>query len=100
MYSPRPASPARRPRPSAALTPPEAAHRNRIENNRFVDNGQEKGFAVDVQGATELIVLVGNEIVETRGPAQRTAIRLGPETRAITVKGNRIQGFAKELEAP
>jgi Periplasmic copper-binding protein (NosD) len=75
-----------------------AGHRNRIENNRLVDNGPENGAAVDVQGGTEFIVLAGNEIIETRGPAKRTAIRLGPETGRITLKDNRIQGFAKEVE--
>ena len=75
-----------------------AGNRNRIENNRLVDNGPENGAAVDIQGGTESIVLSGNEIVETRGPAKRTAIRLGPETGKITLKDNRIQGFAKEVE--
>ena len=75
-----------------------AGHRNLIENNRLVDNGGENGFAVDVQGGTGWVVLAGNEIIETRGPARRTAIRLGPETHDITLKENRIQGFAKDLE--
>jgi Right handed beta helix region len=72
-------------------------NRNRIENNRLVNNGAEDGFAVDVQGGTESIVFSGNEITETRGPAQRTAIRLGTETSDITLRDNRIQGFATEL---
>jgi hypothetical protein len=73
-------------------------NRNRIENNRFVDNGAKDGFAVDIQGGTESIELVGNEITDTRGPAKRTAIRLGPETSNITLRDNRIKGFAKEVE--
>jgi len=73
-------------------------NRNRIENNRLIDNGGEDGVAVDIQGGTESIALAGNEIIETRGAARRTGIRLGPETRDMTLERNRIQGFAKEVE--
>ncbi len=75
-----------------------AGHRNRIESNRIVDNGAEKGAAVDVQGATESIVLIGNEITDTRTPAGRIAVRLGPETKDIQLRENRITGFAREVE--
>ena len=77
-----------------------AGHRNRIEKNRLIDNGPDQGFAVDIQGGTESIVLADNEIVDTRGGARRIAIRLGPETRDITLRNNRIQGFAKEVSGP
>ncbi|MFA6545197.1 MAG: right-handed parallel beta-helix repeat-containing protein [Limisphaerales bacterium] len=73
-------------------------NRNRIENNRLVNNGAENGFAVDVQGGTESVVFGGNEITETRGSARRTAIRLGPETGDITLRDNLIKGFAKDVE--
>ena len=72
-------------------------NRNRIENNRLVDNGADGGFAVDIQGGTDSIALTGNEIVETRNGA-RTAIRLGPDTRDIKLDKNRIEGFAKNVE--
>ena len=72
--------------------------RNRIENNRLVNNGAADGFAVDVQGVTEAIVFAGNEITETRGSDRRTAIRLGPETAGITLRDNRITGFSKNVE--
>jgi hypothetical protein len=75
-----------------------AGHRNRIENNRLVDNGPDNGSAVDIQGGTESVVLSNNEIVETRGAAQRSAIRLGPETHDIRLEGNRIKGFAKDVD--
>jgi nitrous oxidase accessory protein NosD len=75
-----------------------AGHRNRIERNRLVDNGGDKGFAIDVQGATESIVLTGNQIVETRGPAGRVAVRLGKDTRDIQWRDNTIQGFVKDIE--
>jgi nitrous oxidase accessory protein NosD len=72
-------------------------NRNRIENNRLVDNGADSGYAVDIQGGTESIVLAGNEIIETR-PGARTAIRLGPDTRDIKLDGNQIKGFTKTVE--
>jgi hypothetical protein len=72
-------------------------NRNRIENNRLLNNGADDGCAVDVQGGTESIVFAGNEIIETRSPARRTAIRLGPETRSITLHENRITGFAQDV---
>jgi len=75
-----------------------AGHRNRIENNRLVDNGAENGPAVDVQGATESIVIFANEITDTRAPARRSAVRLSPETRDIQLRENRITGFALEVE--
>ncbi len=74
--------------------PDFAGHRNRIENNVLRDNGSEDGAAIEIQGGTEGIRIVNNEIVETRGPAQRTAIRQGPETKDIHAEGNRVSGFA------
>lgn len=71
-----------------------AAHRNRIESNRIEDSGKEDGVAIDIQGPTEEIAVVGNELVETRGPAQRIGIRVGPETRNVHLADNRVQGFA------
>lgn len=72
--------------------------RNRIENNRLVNNAAQGGFAVDIQGGTKSIVLAGNEIIDTRGASAPTAIRLGPETSKITLQDNRIQGFAKTMD--
>lgn len=75
-----------------------AGHRNRIEQNRIVDTGSTNGIAIDVQGATEAVVLSGNEIVETRDPAQRIAVKLGPETRGVQLQNNQIRGFATEVQ--
>jgi hypothetical protein len=80
-----------------------AGHRNRIENNRIVDSGSTNGVAIDVQGATEAVVLAGNEIIETGQPAERIAVCLGAETKAIQVWSNQITGFAtvvKQLTEP
>ncbi|HEY5574435.1 MAG TPA: hypothetical protein VIK64_15550, partial [Anaerolineales bacterium] len=47
-----------------------APHRNRIEGNRILDSGGEKGIAIDIKGETEAVVLSKNEIRETRGRAR------------------------------
>ena len=80
-----------------------AGNRNRVENNRIIDSGSTNGVAIDVQGATEAVVLSGNEITETRQPADRIAVRLGAETKAIQVQSNQITGFTtavKQLPEP
>jgi parallel beta-helix repeat protein len=74
-----------------------AGHRNRLVQNRLIDNGGAKGAAIDIQGATEAVVLLDNEIIETRPPAERIGVRLGRDTRAIQLKGNRFEGLAKDV---
>jgi hypothetical protein len=74
-----------------------APHRNCFRENRIEDSGSEEGIAVDVQGETESVRIISNEIVETRGAAKRTAIRLGPKTRDIHLAENRIEGFATQI---
>jgi hypothetical protein len=74
-----------------------AGHRNRLVKNRLIDNGGAKSAAIDIQGATEAIVLSDNEILETRLPAERIGVRLGRDTRDIQMKANRIEGFAKDV---
>ncbi len=75
-----------------------APHRNRLEKNRIEDSGSENGIAVDVQGETEAIVLKDNDLRETRQPLARIGIRLGPQTRAITMQDNRAEGFARPVQ--
>jgi len=74
-----------------------APHRNRFERNRIVDSGGEKGVAIDINGETESVAVIENELRETRGPASRIGILIGPETRDIRCEGNRIEGFAVEI---
>ena len=71
-----------------------APHRNRIEQNRIVDSGAEKGVAIDINGETEAVVLEKNELRETRQPLSRIGILIGAETRDIRCVDNRIEGFA------
>ncbi len=74
-----------------------APHRNHVRDNRIEDSGPEDGIAVDVQGETEGVTIRGNELVETRAPAQRTGIRLGPKTRDVHLADNQIEGFATPI---
>jgi hypothetical protein len=71
-----------------------APHRNRVENNRIVDSGAEKGIGIDVQGQVESIQLSRNALRETRGPGERIGIRIGAETRDVNLDDNHIEGFA------
>jgi hypothetical protein len=74
-----------------------APHRSRIEDNRICDSGAEAGIGIDVQGEVEGVVLSGNHLRETRGPASRIGIRIGPRVGAIETKDNRIAGFATTI---
>jgi hypothetical protein len=71
-----------------------APHRNRVERNRILDTGSENGVAIDVQGETESVALVQNELRETRQPLSRIGVRLGPQTREIQLIENVTEGFA------
>ena len=71
-----------------------APHRNHFERNRIVDSGGEEGVALDITGETEGIVVVKNELRETRGPKSRIGIRLGDQTRDIRCEDNVMEGFA------
>jgi len=74
------------------------AHRNVLDSNRITNSGNESGIAIDVQGATQEVTIRNNELVESRGAAQRIGIRLGSETRDIALTENRIQGFSEEVQ--
>ncbi len=71
-----------------------APHRNRFERNRIVDSGGEKGVAVGIDGETESVTIIKNELRETRSPLSRIGILIGAETRDIRCEDNQIEGFA------
>ncbi len=71
-----------------------APHRNRFERNRIIDSGGEKGIAIHITGQTEAVVLINNEIRETRGPASRIGILIEADACDIRSKDNRIEGVA------
>jgi len=80
-----------------------APHRNRIEQNRIIDSGGEKGVAIDINGETESVTVIKNELRETREPLSRIGILIGSETSDIRCEDNQIDGFAipiKNLEKP
>jgi len=69
-----------------------AGHRNRIVNNKFIDNGANGGAIVDIQGGTEEIQLQGNSFIETRPDVATRSVQQGPETKNITVTGSHLEG--------
>jgi hypothetical protein len=73
------------------------ANRNTLENNRIIDNGAEDGAAVEIQGKTRDLILTGNEIRDTRGPAKRTGIRIAAQVGKVALQENRIEGFAQAI---
>lgn len=75
-----------------------APHRNRLERNRIIDSGAERGIGVDVQGETEQVAIAQNEIRETRQPLERIGVRVGKDARQITLSDNRIEGFSKSVD--
>jgi nitrous oxidase accessory protein NosD len=72
-------------------------NRNRIEKNRILGVTKEAGIGIDVQGQTQAIHILGNEIRETQAPLNRVGIRIGPDTEQITLADNRIEGFAEKV---
>lgn len=73
-------------------------HRNLIAENTIENSGPETGIAIDVQGGTEQVTLRQNLIRESRGAAQRIGIRLGKETKDITLADNSFTGLMKDVE--
>ena len=77
--------------------PAAAGHRNLITGNTFTDNGGETGAAIRLEAPVRGITLTGNTITETRAPAQRTAIHIGPGVEELKLEANTIKGFASEV---
>ncbi len=69
-------------------------HRNRFENNRIINSGGESGVAIDVQGEVEGVEIVNNVIEESRGPANRSGIRIAAEAKNIRYEGNQVHGVS------
>ena len=61
-----------------------APHRNRFERNRIFDSGGEKGIAIDINGQTESVTVIQNELRETRRRSQESASRSGPRPATFT----------------
>jgi hypothetical protein len=74
-----------------------AGHRNLIENNTLTDNGGENGAAIKFEAPARGVVLSGNVLTETRGPAKRTGISISSGVEDLKMEGNTVQGFAEEV---
>jgi len=69
------------------------ANRNRIEKNRIENSGGAAGVAIDVQGKTKDVVIIDNDLRETRQPMQRIGVRLAADAGPVQLSDNRFQGF-------
>lgn len=77
--------------------PTFSPNRNRLEGNRIIDSGDEKGIGVKVEGQTKSVEIAGNEIRETRQPAERAGILIEADATDIRLSGNTIEGFAQAV---
>lgn len=73
-------------------------NRNVVEGNLIENSGDESGVAIEVTGRVRDLTFAGNTIRETRGPAQRTGIRIGPDVGAVTLADNDITGVHKTMD--
>ncbi|MBL8867421.1 MAG: right-handed parallel beta-helix repeat-containing protein [Planctomycetia bacterium] len=72
--------------------------RNEVVSNTIEDTGDENAAAIDVQGTTANIAFRNNTLKESRGSAKRVGIRIGSKASEISLEGNTIKGFAKDVE--
>jgi hypothetical protein len=77
--------------------PAFSPNRNRLEENRIIDSGGEKGIGVRVDGQTQAVRILRNEVRETRGPAERVGIHIDAETKDIRLESNTIEGFGRAI---
>ncbi len=73
------------------------ANRNLLEKNTIADSGGPDGVAIDIQGQTKEVRLVGNTLTETRAPMQRVGVRIAAAVQKLEMDANRIEGFAKPI---
>jgi len=72
-------------------------NRNVLERNRIIDSGDENGVAIEIQGRTRDLRIANNELRETRGPANRVGVHLGPDVGHVELADNLIEGFASPV---
>jgi len=68
-----------------------------IENNRIINSGPAKGIAIDVQGKTRDVKIIGNVLRENRAPMKRVAIRISKLAKGIELKNNKMAGFSQQV---
>jgi nitrous oxidase accessory protein NosD len=74
-----------------------AGHRNLIEQNTLTDNGGEDGAAIRFEAPACGVVLTGNTLTETRGPARRSGIAICQGVEDLKMEGNTVKGFSTEV---
>lgn len=77
-----------------------AGHRNVIERNTLTDNGGDDGAAIKFDAPARGVMLSGNTLKETRGPAKRTGIFICQGVEDLKIEGNTMQGFAQDVSPP
>lgn len=73
------------------------ANRNLLEKNTILDSGGPDGVAIDIQGQTKEVKLVGNTLTESRAPMQRVGLRIAAAVQKLELDNNQIAGFAKPI---
>ncbi|HPM79933.1 MAG TPA: right-handed parallel beta-helix repeat-containing protein [Candidatus Anammoximicrobium sp.] len=73
------------------------ANRNVLQRNRIVNSGDKDGIGIDIQGRTKDLKIAGNELRETREPANRVGIRISAGSERIELADNRIEGFSQAV---
>jgi hypothetical protein len=68
-------------------------NRNVLEGNTIENSGGDDGVAIEVLGKVRDLKFVGNRILEQRGPARRTGIRIGAEAGSVHLADNQITGM-------
>ena len=62
-----------------------------------MNSGGEDGVGIDVQGKTEDLAIIGNELKEMRQSMNRIGIRIAANAGRIELAENRIEGFAQAV---
>ena len=60
---------------STSVMRSKRSRRNRFERSRIVDSGGRKGVAIDINGETEWVAVVRNELRETPAPSVASSAR-------------------------
>jgi parallel beta-helix repeat protein len=73
------------------------ANRNVLEKNRIINSGGPDDAAIDIQGETKDLRLIGNILQETRQPMKRVGIRIDKKAARIEMADNSFEGFAENV---
>lgn len=73
-------------------------NRNVLERNVLENNGGDDGVAIEIVGKVRDLKFTGNRIVERRGAANRTGIRISAEAGPVELTENEISGFRTAIQ--